>query len=452
VSTNKQPPQLLVDEHGHPFVAVIHEKKEVSGWPEKDDRVAGKVIRVPLTYALTRRWPCDAHMVSYSAGAVEVQTKHGPRLASELRLNKGAVVPGGYTMQLAVFDVDGPLHDHKAAIKSAKDGVEKGDANARAKLAELEARTPTVKVEHEEWWQGERAKIERLYELHNPVAYRTTNGYRLLGWFDYPMTITSAADRETWAQQYLIWLAYLRSTYSVEADVACAYCECLFRLPYVKRDGRDETPETNGDPDDAYWCFTEVDDEASLAEAMRLWPGKFGASGPNGHSNGRGVIEYEPAELLARWDSFSADEQQRRIDLYIDDLATGLEPSTDDNSNQATRLVAARSGIIGFGIGDLDLVMDLMIEHWVPRCDQSWSRADLVHKVEDAAKSTHQEIDFNLPEIVEERLARERVEFFGHLSPATSVSSPANESKSPATSASLEDAQARIKRALDRIC
>ncbi|MFI5038579.1 MAG: hypothetical protein ACHQCG_01440 [Solirubrobacterales bacterium] len=468
-------PPALLDDQGRPLVTVLRGQTVEPGWPEKtgDDgrpKRAIEILRAPLSGALAWEWPCDAHVTQYVAPHIDVQTAHGMRPASKLRLAGGAEskIPGGYHMHLFVVDVDGPIHRHKAEIRSAKRALDSG--HLAAGVAALEALTPQVRIEHEVWWQAERQKIERVYRDHNPCVYRTGGGYRLLGWIDRPFSIASPADRVAWSHQYLTWLGYLSITYGIVGDAACAYPECLFRLPFVVRDGNPQTPELIGDPSDAFWCLDcECDDEAALAEARRLWPSRIDGASRSG--GGRDHVTYEPEEIAKRWDAFSDDEQERRIALYVADLKTGLEPSGIDG--RATRLIAARSGVIGFGIGDLDLVMDLMIEHWVPRCDQKWSRSDLVHKVEDAAKSD-KEIDFNLPEIVAQRVAEETSRMFSNLlgsapSPLTPVPAPPAPSLSPPTPAlapgsridriramldtpkpklTLEEARAKIAKAL----
>lgn len=396
-------------------VAVIHEKTRVAGWPEKhgDDglpKTAGSTVRLTLAEALTTTFPCDAHLVAYSTPSVLVQTSAGPRDAACLRLNAGAesLIPGGYAMAALIVDVDGPRHDFKRAVSSAREMLARASvadaASLQTNLADLEARALAVDAEHDGWWQGESAKLCALLSRHPVFAFTTSNGYRIVGHLPVPMVVASGEDRAHWTTSYLTWLAHLGRSYRIAADPACSYPECLFRLPYVVRDGVPQRPTVVGDASTVgAWNLSEMDGTACAAAARELWPermrGGRRATASGSRTPGATGPTATPDELAARWLEFSEAERQRRIALYVSDLHR-LETTRTDVSGRATRLVAARSGVRGFGIGDADLVIDLMLAHWAPRCQPQWTRADLIHKVESAARA-NAPIDFNMPEVRE---------------------------------------------------
>ena len=63
-------------------------------------KVAGRAYRKPLLELLVTTWDHDAHIAAYVTPDVTVETAHGPREASGLRLRLGAetTIPGGYWM------------------------------------------------------------------------------------------------------------------------------------------------------------------------------------------------------------------------------------------------------------------------------------------------------------------------------------------------------------------
>ncbi len=170
---------------------------------------------VPLAAALAEPCATDAHFAAYSRPDI------ARRLATNLVRDAAhaEALAAGVPMVLAVFDVDDP--DTHGTKQPARD----------------------------EWWAGERAKIERLRVARPDVhVYRTRGGYRIVGVRPEPFVIRTPADDAAWSQQYAAECAYLERVFGIVADRSCADWTRLYRVPRATREGVLENREAIGDP------------------------------------------------------------------------------------------------------------------------------------------------------------------------------------------------------------
>lgn len=153
---------------------------------------------VELALALERRYPTDAHLVTYYLVGPD-----GLPLASQPRLKKTGlswVLDQGFTVEhdLLMVDVDNPGH------------CEWND-DLRARFDEL---------------------LERCPPLQSAGVYLTRAGYRILQELDEPVP---AGDGEGQAECYLAsWIDEL-ADHGIFADGSCVDWTRLFRLPHVRR-------------------------------------------------------------------------------------------------------------------------------------------------------------------------------------------------------------------------
>jgi hypothetical protein len=160
----------------------------------------------PLVDALTRTHTTDAHFCAYSVPDVP------RRLGSE---DVFAELANGAPMVLFVVDVE-----------------PKGHAEVTR-----------------EWWDGELAKFDRLFENHpGGYVYRTRGGYRIVYRLVVPFVISCAADKSAWSATYQAWLDVLEKRFGIVGDRSCHDWTRFYRLPRVVRDGKRQELETIGDP------------------------------------------------------------------------------------------------------------------------------------------------------------------------------------------------------------
>jgi hypothetical protein len=96
----------------------------------------------------------------------------------------------------------------------------------------------------DEWWAGERAKVEALFRgLDQGYCYRTRGGYRLC-WSLPPdlCVLRTPEDKRRWSASYLDWLEILQHDHGIKGDPACKDAFRCYRLPRVRRDGVDVVP------------------------------------------------------------------------------------------------------------------------------------------------------------------------------------------------------------------
>ena len=182
-----------------PLVPVLPDKMR-RGWP-KNER-GGRVRYIRLSQLLGREFRSDAHFAAYSVPSKE------RRLTNEAL----AQLPDGVPMPLLVIDVDCP---DSHASSGGKKSMAAPDS----------------------WWVGERCKIERLRAIHpDGYGYRTRGGYRIVYRLSEPLVLTRPSDKERWALHYRTVLHYLKRSFGIDGDGACAQWFHLFRAPHATRE------------------------------------------------------------------------------------------------------------------------------------------------------------------------------------------------------------------------
>ncbi len=154
--------------------------------------IGADAIGMPLSEALTRAWPTDAHLAAYEPAAIDGVT---------IRLASGALAEGiEVRMVMLIGDVDDPVaHDSKTAAR-------------------------------DEWRAETLPRIEA-----SGLAYYTTNGgYRVLARCDE--WLRGPEDHDAWTDHYRGWCAYLEQTHELTLDPSCADWTRLYRLPNVMRE------------------------------------------------------------------------------------------------------------------------------------------------------------------------------------------------------------------------
>lgn len=181
-----------------PVVTVLRDKLVPS--PEKSEEQERDAVQaVDLSIALLHRWPTDAHMTAYAPHRLPVV---GTDERWPVRLTRSAIAEGVHPAMVALIaDIDPPGHEATPA-----------------------------------WRNAVRAALHPL-----PVCwYETRNGARAIQILDTPFVIASEADEETWRRVYRGWLQWLTERGVPGADTSVHDWTRLFRLPRVRRDGRDE--------------------------------------------------------------------------------------------------------------------------------------------------------------------------------------------------------------------
>lgn len=207
-------------------LSVLVPNQKTSGYPKKKI----KLNTGPLEALLLGEYTHDAHFVQYG-----VCDSAGP-----YRYNGdvfGALEKDSIEMVAVAIDVDSP------------------------------AKKSTVLGAVDEWWDGERPKVQRLLVDHPGFAYRTQGGYRVVWTLAQSVALSNSDDAGTWRKNYLAFLAYLERVFGIVSDPACNDWNRLFRVPFGRRDGEQKTVrrETIGAlaPFDAFACITEADRQAA---------------------------------------------------------------------------------------------------------------------------------------------------------------------------------------------
>jgi hypothetical protein len=210
-------------------------------WP-RWGALAKPVPYLPLSVALTRHFPHDAHTAAYSS-------PHLPRRLSRDALSPESKsrLPGGVSMMLAIFDGDCP-------------------ASHRASGGTGEAAAP------DEWWAAERPQLQALlYEHPNLYIYRTKGGLRIIGLLPEPYVLREPVDAAAWSLLYLRWCAYLARRFELQVDPSCKDWQRLYRLPHATRTagGYAEERDTLGNPHRiGLWHCTPTAEDIHLAQTL----------------------------------------------------------------------------------------------------------------------------------------------------------------------------------------
>jgi len=241
-----------------PMVTVIQEQK-IMAWPDEPGakpRAKDRAYVLPLSKAIARAYSTDAHFAQYIS-------PNGRRLRSE------AVSHGvSARIDVLVLDVD---------------------------CKEVHGTSEPVPAE---WRVDLRMKMLALRAAHAGLLYyETKGGARIVYRQPVPVVIASKEDASQWKQDYATTVAYLRRTFGIEADPACADWTRLFRLPHATRKpgGAPEDWPVAGDPCnvEALW-FTPSDEDVEEAKTIlpRAFEEKIVKSFTPCNSDGFGVLYY----------------------------------------------------------------------------------------------------------------------------------------------------------------
>lgn len=296
-----------------PLVPVM--RRDALGYPEHQEGRGDydMAAYAPLSVALSRRFPWDAHFCAYSLPSV-------PR-----RLAKDPALELGPMMVLFVVDVDAPK-EHRLPDDSASPA----------------------------WREGEDPKIKRLLEDY-PAAYiyTTRGGYRIIYRIE-PITLRNVDGKRRWSEIYLDAVECLREDFDIVADERCVDWTRLYRLPHVVRDGTPTDAAILSDPAtiglwEWEWDTTDLPvDEVTthtpraanakallpaddkIAEAVRV----LGEAWP---STGRHVAHLALSGALARagWG----------VDAIAEFCAAVAKVQQPGNEDHDKRLTAARSSV-----------------------------------------------------------------------------------------------------------
>lgn len=171
---------------------------------------------VDLYDALARVWQDDAHFFAYEARTL-------PIADSERR------APARL------------LHEAKEGRPAVYDVLEYLDAPDVRMLYLIGDVDPPGHVASETW----RAEVEHKLETSGLTWYRTRNGARVICPLPDPFTISTREHARLWWDLYLGWRQYLIDEHGIEVDPKCKDWTRCYRLPNVKRDGRQETADVH---------------------------------------------------------------------------------------------------------------------------------------------------------------------------------------------------------------
>ncbi len=222
-----------------PLVPVLTRGTKVRCWPKH--ATGARIEYLPLSVALTRRFPQDAHVSAYSVPSVLRRLGTDPPAYAQ--------IAGGVPLLVWWWDFD------CAAAHRAMGG----SRVARADDA---------------WWADTRRRVERLALVHPaPFLYRTRGGARIVYRRPDPLVLRTGADELEWSRSYLSALAYLARVFGIVCDPSIADWPRAIRLPHTTRDGELQLLDTWGDPR-AVGTFnyapTEAEEAADLDHVRRL--------------------------------------------------------------------------------------------------------------------------------------------------------------------------------------
>lgn len=219
-----------------PYVTVMQHAK-VNGWPDEPGRrprPEDRAYVLPLSKALTREYTTDAHFTAYCA-------------PNDRRLKTTALDHIAVRMDCLVVDVDCEEVHGK--------GVAAPDS----------------------WRADIREKMLALLSTHRGGYYfETRGGSRIVYRQPVPMVIATPEDAQSWKQDYAVTAAYLKRTFEIDADPACADWTRLFRLPRATRkagSGPEQWPMVGNAANVApLWFEPSAED---LEEAAKILPRAF---------------------------------------------------------------------------------------------------------------------------------------------------------------------------------
>lgn len=309
--------------------------KYVFGYPNEEEK-AKPVSILPIGDALTQRWLEDTHFAAYT-----------PSLA--FRLRREAIKAGLATAQmgLLVVDIDDPAAhaEHRGA----------GDA----------------------WREEARSKLKTFEHLApGAFSYETRGGLRLVLRLREPHPLVTVDDEEAWREFYLRSGAWLSLHTGLECDPTCSDWTRAFRLPFVRRDGVDQTLPCCGDPENiGTWpvppdvlAGSDVQDELErLAARNRHW-----------QSRARRLAAPPPNEERASVSTGPSPQDSRtvaRARAYVEAMAAAIQGQHGSVALFRTTLALVR----GFQLDD-STAMDILRETYNPRCVPPWSEDELRKK------------------------------------------------------------------------
>lgn len=166
------------------------------GWPKKGSEHEDggldhihpnhkkNVVTRTLKHALTRSAGCPAFLVGYRPTTIGFRLRTSAVSPLHIGMTRDA---GGVVMQLALLDVDAPNHGQD--------------------------------VDVEAWWEAEKSKVMKLQaDMPGIIAYRSQNGYRLVGALEQPFEISGYDAAFAWKDLYMAWVTCLGRVYGIEAD------------------------------------------------------------------------------------------------------------------------------------------------------------------------------------------------------------------------------------------
>ena len=141
--------------------------------------------------------------------------------------------------------------------------------------------------------------------------------------------------------------------------------------------------EEGVDPDALVDYIAPLTDEnvQSILDARFAAPSTSASavSGAVSGAAGRGLVVGEVEDAPEWWDHDQATEDAA---VWLAQLAP---VSVSGAGGHDAALVAAGGVCIGFGLAhDPELALELLMEHWNPRCDPEWTEQELIHKINEA--------------------------------------------------------------------
>ena len=213
--------------------------KQYKGWPK--ERRPRLIEYHPLSALLTRHFPGDAHMASYSVPSVPHRLVTCPPAYARIE--------GGVPMVVFHWDID-CAKSHRATGGS-------GDVHA-----------------DDAWWRIQARRFHALFRDHpGGFAYRTRGGAHLVFRLAVPHLVTDGPSEVEWRRRYLAGAASLARRYGIVCDPSISDWPRVLRLPHTTRDGKLQLLEAIGDPYDVgtfEYDPTDRDEAADLHAARGL--------------------------------------------------------------------------------------------------------------------------------------------------------------------------------------
>lgn len=139
--------------------------------------------------ALTREYKGDVYFVGYAPTPVK------RRLNRNILSHPEALEAIGGSVQMILFLMD--IDNHEAEENESEE-----DRFSRV----------------EDWWQDERLKVQECLAAHpGIVAYRSRNGFKLIGVLPEVFHIRCKEDAEQWSRTYTAWTNYLADKFDIKS-------------------------------------------------------------------------------------------------------------------------------------------------------------------------------------------------------------------------------------------